>query len=595
MSLRVDRPVVVCTLAVSLAALGAAVAPARALADGSPEQAAPSISVTDATAAAVAALPAVDGSTDTTGAADVVADALPSSAGLPADDATAADATVPAPSADTASVPDSSTPAPAAGSSDAAPLPETTTSPAPEDTGSPDPAPQTASGTIEEGDTTAGRGGIETDTPTQSTGSAVLPPPPPAPSPPPAAQAPPAATTSANVNVTVRIGSPGDNGAVTQVNVVGTTRNTGGTASPSTSTPTPPASAPASASPSTGTESTPQAGPPPAPTARTSDTWYWSWDCLGMDPITAIPPTSSGEDSFPTSWTWIWNCDGNGSQYQPETPSGYQQINTNIAIRISSPGDDGPVTQVNQITNQITQMANQVTSQVTSQVTNGVLGTHGSPTVPGLPPLVPPVISLPPVTSALVAEAVGTTESMLGITLPLTAEDGPATTSAPPWTAASPLAGQAPVAQAPVSVSTPETAAGIPAGAGRRAASADDGTTAPPPVAVAPGLPAPWAPGSSQGNETTRSGGASRPRDAHATDEDSQPRWRPAPPHSPPPTPISGVSAAAVGGGSSPGGGVPFLLALPFVAVLLDLARRVALDRATWPSGLRRRDPDPPG
>ncbi|HET8742697.1 MAG TPA: hypothetical protein VFM41_08750 [Gaiella sp.] len=55
------------------------------------------------------------------------------------------------------------------------------------------------------------------------------------------------------------------------------------------------------------------------------------------------------------------------------------------------------------------------------------------------------------------------------------------------------------------------------------------------------------------------------------------------------------MSAAAVGGGSSPGGGVPFLLALPFVAVLLDLARRVALDRATWPSGLRRRDPDPPG
>jgi hypothetical protein len=55
------------------------------------------------------------------------------------------------------------------------------------------------------------------------------------------------------------------------------------------------------------------------------------------------------------------------------------------------------------------------------------------------------------------------------------------------------------------------------------------------------------------------------------------------------------VSAAAVGGGGSSGGGLPFLLALPFVAALLDLARRVALDRATWPSGHRRRDPDPPG
>jgi hypothetical protein len=61
------------------------------------------------------------------------------------------------------------------------------------------------------------------------------------------------------------------------------------------------------------------------------------------------------------------------------------------------------------------------------------------------------------------------------------------------------------------------------------------------------------------------------------------------------PSPISSVSAAAVSGGGSPGGGVPFLLALPFVAALLDLARRVALDRATWPSGQWRRDPDPPG
>jgi hypothetical protein len=58
----------------------------------------------------------------------------------------------------------------------------------------------------------------------------------------------------------------------------------------------------------------------------------------------------------------------------------------------------------------------------------------------------------------------------------------------------------------------------------------------------------------------------------------------------------SGVSAAAAGGGGgSSGSGLPVLLMLPFVAALLDLARRVALEHATWPSGHRRRVPDRPG
>ncbi len=44
-----------------------------------------------------------------------------------------------------------------------------------------------------------------------------------------------------------------------------------------------------------------------------------------------------------------------------------------------------------------------------------------------------------------------------------------------------------------------------------------------------------------------------------------------------------------------PGGGLPIFLALPFLAAVLDLARRVALERVTWPSGHRRRPPDTPG
>ena len=61
------------------------------------------------------------------------------------------------------------------------------------------------------------------------------------------------------------------------------------------------------------------------------------------------------------------------------------------------------------------------------------------------------------------------------------------------------------------------------------------------------------------------------------------------------PTPLSGASAAAASSGGSSGSGLPFLLALPFVAAMLDLARRVAFERATWPSGHRRRVPDKPG
>ena len=70
---------------------------------------------------------------------------------------------------------------------------------------------------------------------------------------------------------------------------------------------------------------------------------------------------------------------------------------------------------------------------------------------------------------------------------------------------------------------------------------------------------------------------------------DGAPRSR-----APVPSPSS-TSASAAGAGGSSGGGLPVFLALPFLVALLDLARRVALDRVTWPSGHRRRMPDTPG
>ena len=70
---------------------------------------------------------------------------------------------------------------------------------------------------------------------------------------------------------------------------------------------------------------------------------------------------------------------------------------------------------------------------------------------------------------------------------------------------------------------------------------------------------------------------------------------RSAPDQKLPMSPVSGASVSAAGTGGSSGGGLPIFLALPFIAAMLDLARRVALERATWPSGHRRRVPDTPG
>lgn len=74
------------------------------------------------------------------------------------------------------------------------------------------------------------------------------------------------------------------------------------------------------------------------------------------------------------------------------------------------------------------------------------------------------------------------------------------------------------------------------------------------------------------------------------------PRWKaPAPAQPVPASLTSGTSAAPASGGGSSGGGIPIFLALPFLAVMFDLARRVALDRVALPSGHRSRMPENPG
>ena len=73
-------------------------------------------------------------------------------------------------------------------------------------------------------------------------------------------------------------------------------------------------------------------------------------------------------------------------------------------------------------------------------------------------------------------------------------------------------------------------------------------------------------------------------------------RWRTRAPSSPlPETAPLGASAAPSAGGGSSSGGLPIFLALPFLVAVLDLARRVAIERIATPSGHRSRIPDTPG
>ena len=162
-----------------------------------------------------------------------------------------------------------------------------------------------------------------------------------------------------NVNISVRFDSPGDNGAVTQINAA-------------LSQPFPVAEPPEvryqAPDPqyhdplATGAASVAPAAPAdPAPTADAPVTpvdswdWTWTWSCGDVISPTIVLPPEYLQQIW--NWNWNWNCGGNtnpngnsGSQsppqYQPVT-SQYQPINVNISIRIASPGNDGPVVQTN--------------------------------------------------------------------------------------------------------------------------------------------------------------------------------------------------------------------------------------------------------
>jgi len=169
----------------------------------------------------------------------------------------------------------------------------------------------------------------------------------------PAPDAPPAAAGQdwpANVNVSVRVDSPGDSGAVDQSNAAATTT----VAAPAQYQPDAPQyQEPIPAAEAAATDS---GADPAAPDAGSGWEWTWSWNCV--DPVPEIPVSPNGSIKNWT-WNWDWDCGvpelphenttaQSGGQYQPGVTQ-YRPININISIRINSPGNDGPVTQSNTV------------------------------------------------------------------------------------------------------------------------------------------------------------------------------------------------------------------------------------------------------
>ena len=156
-----------------------------------------------------------------------------------------------------------------------------------------------------------------------------------------------------NVNVSIRIDSPGDNGAVEQVNAAIAAVG----APPSAAAPEQYQPEPAQYQPSQ-TPAQPSAAPPASPAAAAPTSgWNWTWTCGGE--VTEVLPAGGSGTYLPENWNWNWNwncgdgatADGNNNpenigQYHPGVTQ-YQPINLNISIRINSPGNDGSVTQAN--------------------------------------------------------------------------------------------------------------------------------------------------------------------------------------------------------------------------------------------------------
>ena len=369
-----------------------------------------------------------------------------------------------------------------------------------------------------------------------------------------------------NVNVSVRVASPGDNGAVTQMNV--TTASSPAPVVAATTSSQTPADRPAPVETGRSTTAVSPAGSPTISSPQGSEgTWTWDWDCLSLPTMTGMSSQGSTGGITPSNWIWNWNCGTNTTQYHNADTEQYRPINVNVGIRISSPGNDGPVSQANVV----------VAIGVGAPATPPVFAPPTAPTE-SLPVVAPAPEGQPEAAPSEAApsagDAGGVMDSELGIVVLEPADDF-----------VDPSHG----AFRPGGLLSAIGPAGI--GISRRVAPSVAGRTALgalPTVAIRP-----WSTAGA-----LRAGGG---RQAHASSErtaveKTKPRWTRSRGIRGSITPqSSGTSVAPAGAGSSSSGGLPLVLALPFLAAVLDMARRRVLDRVATPSGHRSRVPDDPG
>jgi hypothetical protein len=376
-----------------------------------------------------------------------------------------------------------------------------------------------------------------------------------------------------NVNVSVRIGSPGDNGPVTQVNVAAAVTSAASATGDGASAA--PASTAAAPSTTSGAHASTPASQPTAASPSTAqddpETWTWQWNCLSKPDLSVIPTAGSTTGSLPKNWTWIWNCGENPAQYQDATAAQYQPSNVNIAIRISSSGNDGPVSQSNlavAVHVGLPPVAIPAGPGVVVPTPVSVSDVASDAVIPGmtsLPALVAPLESVWLGGDVSVRSIVEVLDD--GVDLPYVLPPLLGTGTFQLVERPGPFPGlrglDAPVIGrlAPVGAFGLETLSEVDAGSP-----------------------------SADGRSAVSGASATRAK------EKSAPRWRAPLPGPVPAQVTSGASfAPATGGSSSGGGGIPIFLALPFLAAMLDLARRVTLDRVSLPSGHRSRVPEDPG
>ena len=385
----------------------------------------------------------------------------------------------------------------------------------------------------------------------------------------------------ANVNVSVRIGSPGAGGAIAQTNIVTSPAESNARSDAPVRSP---AVGPAVAA-ATGTKASTQAsiGAGAAATlSEPSGTWTWSWDCVSTPSSIPVSRDGSASGITPLTWLWNWNCPDNEKQYHDETSAKYRPINVNISIRLSSPGDDGPVTQINVVGATFAPLAPAPVHVVSVAL---------SPPIVDPPSLVPPpqIVPLLPTIELPTIEALVPTPELVPeqseVVDPDDIEVSPHEFPLPANGLVSPL----------------DRARGRPLGdlrpiVDRPQATIVDSRPAEEPSTVFVPHPSGLAliDARASGDSGTRSLGPPARRPTKKTK--NLPRWRLLDPQTAPHTSSPGVpSAAPAGAGGAAGGGLPIILALPFIAALLDLARRVVLERMTWPSGHSSRMPDRPG